>query len=80
MNRLKGNFFISEGTEFQILTPWNLIFLCNVSVLYLGKYKLYWDDAKRVDRVCTEAIEVKKEEKLGGKFFLVYLYINLATS
>ena len=43
-------------------------------------YRAYCDITKRVDRVCTEAIEVKKEEKLGGKFFLVYLYINLATS
>ena len=65
-----------------MLTLWYLIFLCNVSALYRGRYKLYWDDAKRVDRVCTEATEKKKEEKLGGggKFLLVYLYINLATS
>ena len=46
----------------------------------MGRYKLYWDDAKCVDRACTEATEVKKEEKLGGKYVLVYLYINLATS
>ena len=69
LNRLKGNFFISKGTEFQILTPWNLIFLCNVSVLYLGKYKLYWNDAKRVDRVCTKATEVKRRRSWEANLY-----------
>ena len=38
----------------------------NLSVLCRGGYKLHWDEAKRVDRACTEATEVKKEKDLGG--------------
>ena len=77
---MKGNFFISKGTKFQILTPWNLIFRCNVSVLYLGRYKPLWDDAKRVDRVCTEATEVKKGAEVGRQIFtreLIHKFSNL---
>ena len=57
------------GTEFQILTPWNLIFLCNLSILYLGRYKLLRDDAKRIDRLCNEATEEKKREAASGQIY-----------
>ena len=33
------------------------MYLCNESVLYLGRYKLYWDDAKRVDRVYSNLVQ-----------------------
>ena len=31
---IEENFFIFGGAEFQILASWNLIFLCDLSVLY----------------------------------------------
>ena len=66
---IEGFFFISGGTEFQILTPWNLIFLSNVSVLYLSRYKLYSDDDKRVDRLSTDTTQVKKRRSWGESFY-----------